>query len=114
MQNLNVFILVDYILNFLGIYIIYCGIRGKKEGRLSPMFLPPNVRVSDMEGLVKYTFPRIIAFGAICIVYGTFGFVIDTYFKDASRIITGVSTLLFLIAYVWFSMMLRKAREKFI
>ena len=111
---MNVMIIFDAIMTVLGAYLLFMAQKMKKEKRV-PSFLIAEqelMRCRDQKGLAEYLFLRIIAFSVVILLFGICGLVNDLA-VDLGNAVNIVMILIFLAAWIWFSMELRKARKKY-
>lgn len=111
---MNVMILFDAIMTVLGTYLLFMAQKMKRE-RHVPSFLITEqdlMRCRDQAGLSEYLFPRIVIFSVVILVFGILGLVNDLVIS-LGNVVNIVMILIFLVAWVWFSAQLRKARKNY-
>lgn len=111
---MNVMILFDAIMTVLGTYLLFMAQKMKRERRV-PSFLITEqdlMRCRDQAGLSEYLFPRIVIFSVVILVFGILGLVNDLVIS-LGNVVNIVMILIFLVAWVWFSAQLRKARKNY-
>ncbi len=114
MTQMDFILVFDVIILVLGAYIVYTGIKMKRERNVPTLFFAKEElnRCRDTEGLADYLFPRTMIFGGISAVFGVLGF-----FHDVMGVlpewINIVMMVVFLGAWGWFSWSLRKGKEAY-
>ena len=88
---MNYFIIIDAVTLILGIYIIFVSLRMKKSGKIESTFVAEEEmkKIKDTAGYIAYIYPKI--------PYWSY-----------------VEMIIFVAVIIWFSNMLRNAREKFV
>lgn len=111
---MNIIVIFDVLILLLGVLIIFYGIRMRQKGEVPGFFVPPEELKScrDVAGFVKFLFPRATAFGIVCILFGVEGLVNDLVFSMNMLVNLG-AVAVFLAAWVWFSLQLRRGRQKY-
>lgn len=115
MTQMDFILVFDVIILLLGIYIIFSGIKMNMEKTVPTLFLSRDEvsRCRDTEGMVKFLFPRTLIFGGISALFGVQGLYNDVT-GAMSDWVNLVMMLIFLAAWVWFSMALRKGKETYL
>ena len=111
---MDVMLLFDAIMIILGAYLLFIACKMNKEGRV-PTFLIAEqelMHCRDQKAMSGYLCPRIIAFSVVILVFGGQGMINDLL-MDFGKAVNIIMILVFLAAWVWFSVELRKARKKF-
>jgi hypothetical protein len=112
---MDITVIFDVILLFLGLYIMMTSVRMKKDGQVSTLFVTREElsRCRDMAGFVTYLYPRAMVFGVVSILFGIQGLYNDLVQAMAGWV-NGLMVVLFLAAWGWFSVSLRKGKEKYL
>lgn len=115
MTQMDFILVFDVIILLLGIYIVFSAIRMNMEKTVPTLFLSRDElgRCRDMEGMVKFLFPRALIFGGISALFGLQGFYNDVTGKMPDWV-NIVMMVIFLAAWGWFSMALRKGKETYL
>ncbi len=110
----TVFLIFDVIVLLLGIYLIFNAIKMKKTDSIPTMLLgPKEIKMcKNPYGFIDYMFPFILVFGIVCVVFGIFNIVADAILH-LPGIYDGIAVVVLLAVWFWFSMMLRKAKNRF-
>ncbi len=111
----NVVIIVfDVLILLLGLYLIFNAIKMKKTDEMPSILLTPKELnlCKNPYGFIDYMFPFVLIFGIVAAVFGIVSLIGDTLL-DFPRIYDGIAVLILLAVWVWFSMMLRRAKSKF-
>lgn len=112
----NIWSLMDAIFVGAGLYMFYTLYLMKKTGEIkTSMLLSKEVDVrkcKDLEGYKKFMEPKMIIFGAACLVYGAFGLT-NSYVMPVPQIAYWIVMAAFLIILVWFALQSRKSVELF-
>lgn len=114
-MKINVMLVFDIIITALGIIVITTGFTSIKKGIVTAFFLPEEDlrKVKDKNALCQYLFPIVESFGGICLMFGIESLINDTFYP-LPKLVYLASVFLFITAWLWFSMMLKKARDKFV
>ncbi|MCR4611550.1 MAG: hypothetical protein K5644_06600 [Lachnospiraceae bacterium] len=109
-----VLIIFDVIVLLLGVYLIFNAIKMKKTDTIPGILLAPKElkMCKNPYGFIDYMFPFLLVFGIVCTLFGIVS-VLGDGLLDFPAIYNGISVLILLTVWVWFSMMLRKAKTKF-
>lgn len=110
----TVIIIFDVLILLLGIYLIFNAIKMKKTDEMPSILLTPKELklCKNPYGFIDYMFPFLLIFGIVATLFGIVSLIGDTLL-DFPRIYDGVAVLVLLTVWVWFSMMLRRAKQKF-
>lgn len=78
------------------------------------LFVPVEemTKCKDQPGFIAFLFPRAIIFGIVSAIFGIEG-VCNDMFLNLGQIVNVIMIVVFIVAWVWFSMQLRKGKEKF-
>lgn len=114
MTSADMMVVFDFIILILGIYIWILSFKMKKTGVVASLFVAAEeaARCRDTAGFIAYLFPRGLLFGLVSIVFGAEG-ICNDLIVDLGQVVNIILLLIFIAAWVWFSMQLRKGKEKF-
>ena len=109
-----IMLIFDVIILILGGYLIFRAIEMKKKDEIPGVLLAPKElkMCKNPYGFIDYMFPFLFTFGIACSVFGIFNLIADGLL-DLPGIYDGISVIVLLAVWVWFSMMLKKAKTKF-
>ncbi len=107
-------IIIDAITLILGIYIIFVSFRMKKTGKIESSFLAEDElkKVKDTKGYIAQMYPKSLTFGGVITVISIIAIVSD--FLKKIPYWSYIEMIIFVLIIIWFSNMLRNAREKFV
>lgn len=110
---MNVMLILDVIIIFLGVYMLLQAFGMKKKGEISPVIITQEeiVKCKDKDGFIQYMYVKEAIFGAVIILTGALGLLNEQVIKIGA--LKYVSGILFLLAFFWFQGSLRSARGKF-
>ena len=118
-MSFDIMKIFDVIILFLGAYIAYGAVR-LKANNIPQTFIPMENqrRCKDVEGLSKTLFLPACLFALASLLYGVFSFLTDFQLlpesvSNQASIISMALMILFIVAWVYFSYVLRKAVEKY-
>ena len=94
MTNADMMVVFDAIMTILGVYIVF------------------STRCKDVEGFIAYLFPKGMGIGLIGTGFGIVGICNDA-FANLGQIVNVIALVIFIAAWVWFSVQFRKGKEKF-
>ena len=111
---MNYFIIIDAVTLILGIYIIFVSLRMKKSGQIEITFVAEDEmkKIKDTAGYIAYIYPKSLVFGIVIFVISIVAIVSDCLKKIPYW--SYVEMIIFVAVIIWFSNMLRNAREKFV
>ena len=111
---MNYFIIIDAVTLILGIYIIFVSLRMKKSGKIESTFVAEDEmkKIKDTAGYISYIYPKSLVFGIVIFVISIVAIVSDCLKKIPYC--SYVEMIIFVAVIIWFSNMLRNAREKFV
>ena len=118
MKNFDVMLIFDLIIAALGAYLLYSAFRMKKEQEVPAIFLAKEEmdRCEDKSGFAAYMFPKTVIFAVVSVVSGILCFLADIKVlpldKKSGNIFGIVMLLIFLAAWLYFTVFLKKAKEK--
>ena len=109
-----VIIIFDCLVLLLGAYLIFNAVKMKKTDTIPPILLAPKELelCKNPYGFVDYMFPFLLIFGIICVLYGVVSIVGDALLSFP-RIVDGVAVVVLIGAWIWFSVMLKRAKARF-
>ena len=102
MTNADMMVIFDVIITIMGSYIIFSTIKMKKDGMVPNLFVPVEemTKCKDQPGFI------------VSAIFGIEG-VCNDMFLNLGQIVNVIMIVVFIVAWVWFSMQLRKGKEKF-
>lgn len=114
MTNADMMVVFDAIMTILGVYIVFSTIKMKKEGLVPTLFVPVEemTRCKDVEGFIAYLFPKGMGLGLIGTGFGIVGICNDAL-ANLGQLVNVIALVIFIAAWVWFSVQFRKGKEKF-
>ena len=115
MDNSDIVIIIfDVIVLFLGAYLIFCAVKMKKKDEIPPILLAPKELslCKNPYGFIDNMFPFLLIFGIVCVIFGALNILGDTVL-DFPRIVYGISVVVLIAVWIWFSMMLKRAKAEF-
>ncbi|MBQ7679930.1 MAG: hypothetical protein IJT34_08790 [Butyrivibrio sp.] len=93
----------DLAIAFFGIYMIYTAVQLKVNKVIRPGVVVPgsvNVRaIKDRDGLIAYTFPRMLIEGVVLIAIGFAGIVFGLMGQSVIHMVAYIATLIFLLVF---------------
>lgn len=110
---MNIMLVLDVIIIFLGIYMLFQAFGMKKKGEISPVIITQEeiVKCKDKNGFIQNIYKKEAVFGGIIVFAGVLGVINEQIFKaGAIKYVVGA---IFLFAFFWFQSALGKARGKF-
>ena len=109
-----VIIIFDVLILLLGGYLIFNAIKMKKTDQMPNILLTPKELkyCKNPYEFIDYMFKYLLIFGIVCTVFGIVSLLGDTVL-DFPRIYDGIMVVILLGVWFWFSVMLRKAKQKF-
>ncbi len=107
-------IIIDAVTLILGIYIICVSFRMKKSGRIESSFLAEEEmkKVKDTAGYIEDMYPKSLIFGGVITAISIVAVISD--FLKKIPYWSYIEMIIFVLIIIWFSNMLRNAREKFV
>lgn len=119
MKDFNIMIIFDLIIAALGIYLLYSAHRMKKTNQVPAAFIAEEEvkRCEDPKGFSSFMRPRTLLFGITSLASGILCFFADIKVlpldKKSGNIFGIVMLLIFLAAWLFYSVSLRQARQKY-
>ena len=104
----------DVIVLLLGAYLIFCAVKMKKTDEIPSILLAPKELklCKNPYDFIDYMFPFLLIFGIVCVIFGIVSIIMDAILH-LPGIYDGIAVLILLTVWVWFSMMLRRAKNRF-
>lgn len=114
-EKMNMMLIFDVIMIFLGAVILIQGIQMKRKNEMSGLFVPAEemTKCKDISGFCKAMFPKVMIFGIISTGFGIQGLINDTVYPFGKGV-TLIVLVVFIGAWIWFSMVLKKEKEKYL
>lgn len=114
MNNINFGIMFDLLIAAYGVFMLVSANKMKQTGEPSPTFLPRYEldRCIDKRGFISEVYPKILLFASIIFAYGVLEMVNDYILRNPY--VDTVGKVVFIITFVWFVLMLKKLRKKYI
>ena len=111
---MNYFIIIDAVTLILGIYIIFVSLRMKKSGNIESTFVADDEmkKIKDTAGYIAYIYPKSLVFGMFTVVLAVVSVLSELVLKIPYW--RYIEMVLFVIAIIFFSHVLRNSREKFV
>ncbi len=115
LNSSTVMVLFDVLITILGGYIIFCAYKMKKSDDIPPILLTAKeIQICKRPyDFVDYMFPFTMIFGCVCFIFGVFNILADVVLHLPS-IATGISVIILIGVWIWFSQMLRNAKRRFL
>ncbi|MCI9531696.1 MAG: hypothetical protein HFH38_08100 [Lachnospiraceae bacterium] len=106
-------LIFDVVVLVYGVYTIYSAINMKKTQNISNWLVGTETAASirDAKGYIDFIYPKIIILGAIAVIFGGVSLVND--YIMPIKLVMQVMVAAFLAVCAWFSVTVRKARERF-
>lgn len=105
---------IDLIIFACGVYLLYCVVKIKTVGEISPVLLGKNLdirRCKDVEGYKKFLFSRALVLSIATIIYGGLG-LINTYLMDVS-IAYYIWVAVMVVVLIWYFKQSKKGVQKY-
>lgn len=111
---MNYNIIIDAVTLILGIYIVFVSFRMKKSGKIESSFLADEEmkKVKDTAGYIDFMYPKSLIFGGVIVAISIVAVISD--FLKKIPYWSYIEMIIFVLIIIWFSNMLRNAREKFV
>ncbi len=119
MKDFNIMLIFDLVIAGLGVYLLYSAITMRKEKEVPEMFVAKEEasRCEDKHAFASYMFPKTMVFAITSLVSGILCFLADTKLlplnKKSGNIFGIVMLLVFLAAWLYFTIFLKRAKEKY-
>lgn len=115
MDAFHMTLVFDVIILLLGIYLIISAVKMKKSGEISGLFLSSQeqLQCKDKRGFASFLFPRVMVLGGVAASFGIQGMCNDLLFP-MGKAVNAVMVILFLVAWGWFSVSLRKGKKTYL
>ena len=111
---MNLMPVFDVIIAILGIYILYVSFRMKRDGKVPPLFVTPEEMRSckNEKAFINFLYGRCCAFGIVDILFGAEGLFNDIVYKFSDAV-NAAFVIIFIGAWIWFSLQLKKGKDNF-
>lgn len=111
---MDVMTIFDVVIAIFGIYMVGAALRMKKTGEISSAVITAEeiAKCRKKKEFIAFIYWKEAAFGGLITLVGILGFINDRIVSLGSFNV--IEMLIFLAAFLWFQMELRKARERFI
>lgn len=117
-MNFDIMKIFDVIILALGLYIAFCAVR-LKSNNVPSTLIPPELlkKCKNISGLCNRLFRPTCLFAFVSLLYGIYSSIFDFQLvavaSQINSIINVALILLFIVGWVYFSYVLRKATEEF-
>ncbi|MCR5144063.1 MAG: hypothetical protein K6B67_01995 [Lachnospiraceae bacterium] len=113
-MNINFMIVFNFILLFLGVYLLYAAVKMKKDEIIPRAFVAEEEMKSctDEAGFARFLYPRTLVFSIASLLVGIEG-VVNDMIVELNGHINIVMIIVFLAAWLYFSSALRKGRGEY-
>lgn len=109
-------LMLDGIIAFFGLYLIYCAVNMKKTGELAKGIMVKKdadlSKAKDIQGYIEYMYVRTIVMGICTCICGLIGIYNDTH-GGLGKVYFGV-VIVFFVAIVIFGCVTAKAQKKYL
>ncbi len=114
LNSKTIMIIFDVIVLLLGVYLIYNALKMKKNDEISSLLLAPKELklCKHPYDFIDYMFPIMLSFGIVCVLFGIASLIVDAWL-DLPGIYEAALVVVLIGVWIWFSLMLRKAKRKF-
>lgn len=111
---MNIIKIFDIIILVFGAYMILSALKMKKSGKISSTVITSEeiAGCKDKEGFIAFMYWKEALFGGVIVLVGLLGLINDLVVSLGNFNI--LEMLIFLGAFLWFQLQLRKAREKYL
>lgn len=112
---MDIMIIFDAVMIFLGIYMIVAALNMKKKNEIGTVILAEEeaVRCKDKEGFIAYIYWREAVVGGALILYGAAG-LLDKYIFKIGGLLNYIPAVLLLAAFFLFYKGMQSARALFL
>ena len=113
MKGISFMLIFEILVLLLGLLIIYRALRMKKKGIVPSLFVSSfeMKSIRDEGGFIKEIFPNCVVFGIGSVAFGLEG-ILDEFLNFGNRV-NAIAIIVFLLLWIYFSYMLRKAKVDF-
>lgn len=113
MKGISFMLIFEILVLLLGLLIIYRALRMKKNGVVPSLFVSSFEMKSivDVAGFIKEIFPNCVVFGIGSVAFGIEG-ILDEFLHFGNKV-NSITIIVFLLLWIYFSYMLRKAKTDF-
>jgi len=113
---MNIDLLLDGFIAVFGVYLIYCAIKMKRTGELTPGIMVRGdtdlSHVKDLPGFIKYMYGKTVAIGICTVICGGVGIFNDLH--GGLGMLQIVMTGVFFVVVVLFGIITMKAQKKYL
>lgn len=119
MDSNSMFSLMDLLILFMGVYVLYLSMKMKRTGKLEEnMLMSKNVKINkcrDVNGYIAFMYPRQMLMGSVVVLCGAVGLIQDytTLFGAHAYAVYMVVMVLILAGLAWYSLQSKKAQKEF-
>ena len=112
--KMNIYLILDVVILILGLYVVYASFKMKSTGKIAGSFLAEEdqKKVKDQKGYIDYIENKSCAFGVFTVVRAVVSVLSELVLKIPYW--RYIEMVLFVIAIIFFSHVLRNSREKFV
>ena len=111
---MNIYLILDVVILILGLYVVYASFKMKSTGKIAGSFLAEEdqKKVKDQKGYIDYIENKSCAFGVFSVVLAVVSVLSELVLKIPYW--RYIEMVLFVIAIIFFSHVIRNSREKFV
>ncbi|MCI8852919.1 MAG: hypothetical protein HFI31_11470 [Lachnospiraceae bacterium] len=105
---------IDLIIFFSGLYILYSVISMKTSGEINSVLLSKEMDIKkckDLEGYKRFLFPRSLVMGIMTVVFGAAGLV-NVYVVRLGSVYTALVVVL-MVVLIWYFVDYRRGIKRF-
>ena len=115
-MDMSFMMIFDVIIGFLGIYLVYAGVKCTKNGTLDTMIVTADEQIAckDATALSKYLMPKTAVFGGFCILFGLQGLCNDMGCINFPSMVNSLFLIAFVVVWILFSYFIRTGKKKYI
>ena len=119
MKDFNIMLIFDIVIAGLGAYLLYAALTMKKKKEVPEIFVAKEEagRCEDKQGFATYMFPKTMVFAITSLASGILCFLADMKLlpldKKSGNIFGIVMLLVFLTVWLYFTIFLKRAKEKY-
>ena len=106
--------IVDIIILFSGLYIVYSVITMKTSGEINSVLLSKDMDIKkcrDLEGYKRYLFPRSLVMGLMTVVFGAAGLV-NAFVVQLGAVYSALVVVL-MVVMIWYFVDYRRGIKRF-
>ncbi len=116
MDMTPMYALMDAMILACGVYVVYLYLDMMKTGAIkSSMLLPQNLNIKkckDVQGFIRFTGGKQLAFGVISIICGAAGLFQD-FTQKLGTVPYVIAITAFFVVAIWYAMQIKKAIRLF-